>query len=274
MRNLENSLHKISTRLKKLQKIHGKSELPSRSKAEAFLAAILQGLFPQLGFSLASKYLDLEKELHRLSLELEEILQPLKPRLKISLDKTLRNFFLSLPKVYVLMLSDAKAIFAGDPAAETLDEVIAAYPGFFAIAAYRIAHEFYELGVPVFPRLLSEISHQKTGIDIHPGAKIGASFFIDHGTGIVVGETTIIGKEVKLYQGVTLGALSVDKAFAGKKRHPTICDKVVIYSNATILGGETRVGRQSIIGGNVWLTHSVPAGSKVYQEGKAAVRRR
>ena len=169
---------------------------------------------------------------------------------------------------------DAEAILKGDPAAESVDEVVSAYPGFAAIAIYRIAHEFYELSVPIFPRILSEVAHQRTGIDIHPGATIGQSFFIDHGTGIVVGETTVIGEHVKLYQGVTLGALSVDKSLSSSKRHPTIEDNVVIYSNATILGGGTIIGHDSVIGGNVWLTQSVPPFSVVFNKSEVKVRNR
>jgi serine O-acetyltransferase len=169
---------------------------------------------------------------------------------------------------------DAEAIEEGDPAAESVEEVVSAYPGFHAIAIYRIAHEFYALEVPIFPRLLSELAHQRTGIDIHPGATIGRSFFIDHGTGIVIGETSVIGERVKIYQGVTLGALSVEKSLSASKRHPTIENGVVIYSNATILGGETVIGHDSVIGGNVWLTESVLPYSVVYNRSEIRVRNR
>src|SRR5690606_15379486 len=145
----------------------------------------------------------------------------------------------------------------------SVDEVILAYPGFLAIAIYRIAHVLYRAEVPLLPRLLTEYAHRETGIDIHAGARIGASFSIDHGTGVVIGETTVIGDRVRIFQGVTLGALSVNKELASTKRHPTIHDDVVIYANATILGGRTEVGARSIIGGNVWLTHSVPPESVV-----------
>ncbi|MGA2010384.1 MAG: serine O-acetyltransferase [Solirubrobacteraceae bacterium] len=154
------------------------------------------------------------------------------------------------------LLLDARAIHDGDPASESVDEVIVAYPGFLAIAIYRIAHELYG-HVSLFPRLLTEVAHRATGIDIHPGARIGPSFAIDHGTGIVVGETAEIGARVRLYQGVTLGAAHVNKRLQRSKRHPTIGDDVVIYANATILGGDTHIGRGSRIGGNVWLTRSV-----------------
>jgi len=158
---------------------------------------------------------------------------------------------------------DAQAALDGDPAAANLEEVILTYPGFEAILTHRLAHELYLARVPYLPRALSEHAHSHTGIDIHPGARVGASFFIDHGTGVVIGETTVIGDRVKVYQGVTLGALSVKRTLSGVKRHPTIEDDVVIYSGATVLGGDTVVGRGSMIGGNVWLTRSVPPGSSI-----------
>ena len=174
------------------------------------------------------------------------------------------DFFDELPAIRALLNTDVMAAYSGDPAASSTEEVILAYPGLQAITVHRLAHFFWKREVPLIPRIMSELVHSKTGIDIHPGARIGESFFIDHGTGVVVGETCVIGNNVKLYQGVTLGAMSVRKEEAGKKRHPTIEDDVTIYSGATILGGDTVIGRGSIIGGNVWLTHSVPPGSKIY----------
>jgi serine O-acetyltransferase len=178
------------------------------------------------------------------------------------------KFFESLPTVYKKLEGDIGAMYHGDPAAKSLGEVVRTYPGFYAIAAYRLAHELHQLKVTGVPRVITEHAHSKTGIDIHPAATIGESFCIDHGTGIVIGETTVIGNHVKIYQGVTLGALSVDKNDAEKKRHPTIEDRVVIYAGATILGGETNIGHDSIIGGNVWLTRSIPAFSKIYYQAK------
>ena len=169
----------------------------------------------------------------------------------------------ALPGIRDALLLDAEAIYQGDPAAQSVDEVIIAYPGFLATAVYRIAHELHEAQAPLVPRVLTEIAHRDTGIDIHPGARIGPHFAIHHGTGIVIGETAELGTRVKLYQGVTLGALSVEKRMADTKRHPTIGDGVVIYANATILGGDTVIGAGSRIGGNVWLTESVPAHSVV-----------
>jgi len=166
------------------------------------------------------------------------------------------RLFSRLGPIREALLLDAQAIYEGDPAAESVDEVILAYPGFLAIATYRIAHELHGR-LALFPRLLCEVAHRATGIDIHPGAQIGASFAIDHGTGIVIGETAVLGARVRLYQGVTLGAAQVNKRMKDLKRHPTIGDDVVIYANATILGGETIIGRGSRIGGNVWLTRTV-----------------
>jgi serine O-acetyltransferase len=174
------------------------------------------------------------------------------------------GFFDELPSIRGALALDMEANFRGDPAAKSFEEVILSYPGFEAVTVYRLAHYFWKAQVALIPRMMTEYVHCRTGIDIHPGAEIGTSFFIDHGTGVVIGETTIIGRNVKLYQGVTLGALSVKKEEGNRKRHPTIEDNVTIYSNATILGGETVIGRGSVIGGNVWITQPVPPGSTVY----------
>jgi serine O-acetyltransferase len=182
------------------------------------------------------------------------------------------DFFAATPTIYKTLLEDAQAVLDFDPAAKSIEEVLVAYPGFYATAVYRFSHELHKLGVKILPRFFSEYAHSKTGIDIHPGATIGKSFFIDHGTGIVIGETTVIGNKVKIYQGVTLGALSVNKGEAKIKRHPTIEDNVVIYSGATILGGETVVGHDSVIGGNVWLTNSVYPLSVVYHKSDVIIR--
>jgi len=171
----------------------------------------------------------------------------------------------SLPEIRRTIHLDVNALYEGDPAAKSDEEVIVSYPGLEAIVVYRLAHFIHENKVPVIPRIMTEYIHGKTGIDIHPGATIGESFFIDHGTGIVIGETTVIGKNVKIYQGVTLGALSVQKNYQNKKRHPTIEDNVTIYANATILGGETVIGKGATIGGNTWIVKSVPAGTIVNQ---------
>ena len=174
------------------------------------------------------------------------------------------EFFEELPNIRALLALDLEAAYRGDPAAQSPDEVILSYPGFQAITVHRMAHFFWTRQVPLIPRMMSEIIHGRTGIDIHPGAEIGESFFIDHGTGVVIGETAVLGKNVKIYQGVTLGALSVKKEKAGKKRHPTIEDDVTIYAGATILGGKTVIGKGSVIGGGVWITESVKAESVIY----------
>ena len=175
------------------------------------------------------------------------------------------EFLHRLPAIREVIETDVHAAFMGDPAAFNMDEIIYSYPGLFAIFVYRIAHELHILGVPLIPRMMTEFAHGRTGIDIHPGATIGRHFFIDHGTGVVIGETTIIGENVKLYQGVTLGGLSTrgGQSLKGKRRHPTIGDNVTIYSGASILGGETVIGRDSVIGGNAFITSSVPAGSRI-----------
>jgi len=170
------------------------------------------------------------------------------------------EFLRTIPQVRAVVQTDLQAAYDGDPAASSIDEIIFSYPGVFAIAVYRLAHELHRLGVPMIPRMMTEHAHNVTGIDIHPGAQIGNYFFIDHGTGIVIGETTVIGERVKIYQGVTLGGLSTrgGQSLRGKKRHPTIEDNVTIYANASILGGETVIGNGSVIGSNAFITHSIP----------------
>ena len=175
-----------------------------------------------------------------------------------------------IPDIRRVLATDVQATYEGDPAAKSYDEIIFSYPGLFAIMVYRVAHRLYELDVPLLPRIMTEHAHSVTGIDIHPGADIGERFVIDHGTGIVIGETTVIGKNVRIYQGVTVGALSLPRdageEYRGKKRHPTIEDDVIIYSGATILGGDTNIGARSVIGGNVWITESVPPDTTVVME--------
>ncbi len=176
------------------------------------------------------------------------------------------EFKSALPEIYRLGIKDAEAIFQFDPAANSLEEVLHTYPGFYAVAVHRISHYLWQKNSKSLARIFAEYVHSRTGIDIHPGAQIGEGFAIDHGTGIVIGESTLIGNNVKIYQGVTLGALSVAKENARTKRHPTVEDDVTIYSNATILGGTTTIGRGSIVGGNVWLTYSIPSNSVVFHQ--------
>ena len=182
------------------------------------------------------------------------------------------KFFKNVTVLHKKLLEDLEAVLEFDPAAKSKSEVLLAYPGFFAITVYRIANELWLNNSYILSRLIAEYAHSKTGIDIHPGASIGERFFIDHGTGVVIGETTNIGKGVKIYQGVTLGALSVSKEEAQKKRHPTIQDNVIIYANASILGGKTVIGKESIIGGNVWITNSIPSYSMVFNKSEIIVK--
>ncbi len=239
---------------------------------QEFVDNLLAVLFPHFCKEGFFTFEEIKSRLVLLERDLKRLLIPIVKDTSLNLDEIAMHFMQALPTINDKLWLDAEAITSGDPAAESVDEVVLAYPGFTAIAYYRIAHEFYLMHVPIFPRLITEYAHQLTGIDIHPGANIGSSFAIDHGTGIVIGESSIIGNNVKMYQGVTLGALSVDKKFAKSKRHPTIEDDVVIYAQAIILGGETIVGRKSVIGGNVWLTTSVPPFSSVYQDSKVSFR--
>ena len=215
---------------------------------------------------------------HNLSMLMEDVMYNLNKQIRLILQSGMEDaeakekaqeiwleFFRRIPAVRATGQTDVEAAFSGDPAATSTDEIIFCYPGLFAITVYRLAHELYALGVPMLPRIMTEYAHGISGIDIHPGATVGNYFFIDHGTGIVIGETTVIGENVKIYQGVTLGGLSTraGQGLRGKKRHPTIEDNVTIYANASILGGETVIGRDSVIGANAFITHSIPEGTTV-----------
>lgn len=228
--------------------------------------------FTQLLFNaLFDQATDAEQALVQLEALFLKIRNIVCPDIKTSPCKTWEDFIQQIPELFCSLKKDATTIFANDPAARSIEEVYLAYPGFFAIAIYRMAREFFKLGLPLIPRLMTEYAHQLTGIDIHPGAQIGASFFIDHGTGIVIGETAEIHDNVKIYQGVTLGALKVQKQLQNTKRHPTIEKNVVIYANASILGGDTVIGENSIIGGNTWLTASVSKNSIVLNTSEVKV---
>jgi serine O-acetyltransferase len=234
-----------------------------RQKIEHFVELTLDVLYPsRLGQVKPSshQYCHLEKPMYDLMVGniADCCLDP---------DEVSKQFVEALPEIHKKLDKDIEALYDGDPAAATILEVVIAYPGFHGIASYRIANVLYKLEVPLIPRIITEYSHSYTGIDIHPGATIGESICIDHGTGVVIGETVVIGNNVKIYQGVTLGALSIPKGKSKEKRHPTIEDNVVIYAQATILGGKTIIGKNSIIGGNVWITSSVPSNSKVIYDG-------
>ena len=250
--------------LKKLydQKRRELINFPDKELAEEFINQLFNLLFmPSVGKQ--TSLTDLDKEFESLKSHLSslvyDVVQNGDKAQQISAD-----FFGKIPVVYDMLLKDSEAILEFDPAAKSLQEVIMAYPGFYAIAVYRLSHQLWTLKVELLPRLFTEYAHSKTGIDIHPGAEIGEYFFIDHGTGIVIGETAVIGNNVKIYQGVTIGALS--GSARETKRHPTIEDNVIIYSGTTIVGGETVIGHDSIIGGNVWLTYSIPPASVVYHQ--------
>lgn len=259
-----------------LSKIYQKNleaeKYPATSSVCNLMTKLLLFLYPEQSKKTFKSLEDTQNALTEIGLELKNLLETIPDSWGYSPQESADLFISKLPEVYDNLNEDIQATLKGDPAAVNEYEIIRAYPGFYAIAFYRFAHVLYELNVPLIPRVVTEFAHSKTGIDIHPGAKISPSFFIDHGTGVVIGETTTIGRNVKIYQGVTLGALSVSKDLAQTKRHPTIEDNVVIYSGTTILGGETVIGKNSMIGGNVWLTKSVPANSKVYHQSATKVK--
>lgn len=242
---------------------------PDKQTAEIFVSDVFHFLF--VSDNKKAAYTQTEAEYKRLKSNLALLLAETS-KTEDEVETVTETFFTQLPKLYKVLLKDAQAILDFDPAAQSIAEVVVAYPGFYATVVYRLSHQLWKQGVKLLPRLFTEFAHGKTGIDIHPAAQIGSAFAIDHGTGIVIGETTVIGNHVKLYQGVTLGALNVAKSLASSKRHPTIEDEVVIYSGATILGGETVIGRGSIIGGNVWLTYSVPSNSVVYHQSEIKIK--
>lgn len=257
--SLTRFLEKLDTQISNFRSV-----LPPKQEVNHFAEGMFDFLFPincPQPRKASVQYVNLSDQLTRL-------LDPL----DVDASGVTEQFFALLPNLYERLLEDAEATMAFDPAATSLEEVITTYPGFYAITIHRLAHQLVQFGVPLLPRMLTEYAHGKTGIDIHPAAQIGHSFFIDHGTGIVIGATAKIGDNVKIYQGVTLGALQVEKSLANTKRHPTIEDDVIIYANATILGGETVVGHHSILGGNVWITRSLPPYSRVYHESKVSVR--
>jgi serine O-acetyltransferase len=243
-------------------------QIPSPGAVCNWLGGLLGLLFPELAEQRYTSLREFEHQYQKLRLELCQILDTVDEEMHSKAAELESAFMQRLPAIRSALLKDAEAILKGDPAAVDLTEVIRTYPGFYAIAVFRLAHEFYQLGVPLIPRILTEHAHNKTGVDIHPAAQIGEYFCIDHGTGVVIGGTSVIGNHVKIYQNVTLGALSVKKELAKTKRHPTLEDHVVIYAGATILGGNTVIGERSIVGGNVWLTKSVPPDSRIYYNGQ------
>lgn len=256
--------------LSRLQKAHSLCPgCPSPKVINRFFGEVLGLMFPEHANEVLKDKDSLQAKFFELRLQLGEILKKNVALHQSDGEALASEFFDKLEnEVYDKLHEDLDAMFKGDPAAKSKTEIIRCYPGFYAISAYRVAHLLHRLGVSLIPRMITEYAHSKTGVDIHPGASIGRFFCIDHATGIVIGETTIVGDRVKIYQGVTLGALSVKKEDADKKRHPTIEDDVVIYAGATILGGDTVIGESSVVGGNVWLTKSIPAKSKIYYQTK------
>ncbi|MDP4282978.1 MAG: serine acetyltransferase [Bacteroidota bacterium] len=248
-----------------------KEIIPGNKIIAAWALRLIGLLYPELSMSSYSSTEEIEKEYKKLEADLIHILNATKACKNCNNEEIASVFFGKVPEIYRILNTDIYSLLEGDPAARLEFEIIRAYPGFYALCFYRIAHELLLLEVPLLPRILTEHAHSKTGIDIHTGAVKCDNFFIYHGTGIVIGETAHIGNHVKLYQGVTLGALSVDKSMGLLKRHPTVEDHVIIYSGATILGGETVIGHHSVIGGNVWLTKSIPHGSLVYHNPEITV---
>ena len=252
---------------------HSVNRLPSPRLIEEWLEGLLTFLFPELSDLRFTSEGAFRQHYRTNDLKLFTILDALSDHSHARSARVRTAFETAIPGIHAALIDDAEAILAGDPAAVSREEVITTYPGFYALAVYRIGHALQTLGVGLLGRMLSEIVHGRTGIEIHPGARIGRRFCIDHGTGIVIGETVVIGDDVKMYQGVTLGALSVKKEMARTKRHPTIEDRVVIYAGATILGGDTVIGADSIIGGNTWIVKSVAPGSRIYYDWRVPERK-
>jgi len=246
-------------------------EVPPMIDTHLFVDDLIHLLFP-IKINKNINLQEIEIRLERMELRLKELLIPLQKSLKKNPKGISRDFFLKIPEVFRELLKDADTFFKSDPAASCVEEIILSYPGFYSLCIYRLSHILHYQGVTVLPRVMSEYAHGKTGIDIHPGAHIGKQFFMDHGTGIVIGESAEIGDNVKIYQGVTLGAIYVERSLKNTKRHPTIENNVIIYAGSTILGGKTVVGHDTVIGGNVWLTESVPPNSVVYRQHKAIVK--
>jgi serine O-acetyltransferase len=247
--------------------------LPSSNEIHTFTESLIAYLFPVTDEP--ELFLEHhEATMYKLQKQLACLIESVDRSQELEKELIADDFFNSLEDIKDLLVKDAQLILDFDPAATSLEEVILSYPGFQALMVHRLAHKLYQAKVPLIPRIISEWAHSKTGIDINPGAQIGSPFFIDHGTGVVIGETTIIGNNVKIYQSVTLGALAVRKEDASSKRHPTIEDNVIIYAGSTILGGNTVIGHDSIIGGNTWITKSILPFSVVYHRNQTVVNDR
>ncbi len=241
-------------------------DIPPSEVISGWALKVFNLLFPERSKDFFRSVDEVEGEFWNIGDELKSILDATAECRGCGAEEKAALLVEEIPELYRLLSTDLDSILNGDPAARSKFEIVRVYPGFFAIFFYRLAHILHRLEISYIPRILTEYAHSRTGIDIHPGARIGEHFYIDHGTGVVIGETTEIGKNVKIYQGVTLGALFVEKYMANTKRHPTVEDNVIIYAGATILGGKTVIGENSVIGGNVWLTRSVPPNSTVYHK--------
>ena len=246
-------------------------DVPSMLQTHDFVDNLIHTLFPIKRSCLVDPE-EIAIEMDRCAIKLKELLYSIRKSLERSPEELVNEFLKGVPAAFEQLAAEAEAITKFDPASSCVEEVILCYPGFYSISVHRMAHILYQLEVPILPRVMAEYAHGKTGIDIHPGAQIDSPFFIDHGTGIVIGETAVIGKEVKIYQGVTLGALTVDKGMANTKRHPTIEDRVIIYAGSTILGGNTLIGHDTIVGGNTWITESILPHSVVYRNHRVVVK--
>ncbi len=246
-------------------------EVPSMVQTNDFVDNLIHTLFPIKRSCMVDPE-EISIEIDRCAIKLKELLYSIRNSLKQSPEKLVEEFFTRVPAAFEQLVSEAEAITKFDPASSCVEEVILCYPGFYCISVHRMAHILHKLKVPLIPRIMSEYAHGRTGIDIHPGAQIDSPFFIDHGTGIVIGETARIGKEVKIYQGVTLGALTVEKGMAHTKRHPTIEDQVIIYAGSTILGGQTVIGHHTVVGGNTWITESILPHSVVYRNHRVVIK--
>ena len=246
-------------------------EVPSMLQTHNFVDDLIHTLFP-IKRSCKLEPEEIGIEIDRCAIKLKELLYSIRQSLERSPEDLVKAFFTEVPGAFEQLASEAEAVTRFDPASTCVEEVILSYPGFYCISVHRMAHILYTLEVPLLPRAMSEYAHGMTGIDIHPGAQIDSPFFIDHGTGIVIGETARIGKEVKIYQGVTLGALTVDKGMANTKRHPTIEDHVIIYAGSTILGGNTVIGHDTVVGGNTWITESIVPHSVVFRNHRVVIK--
>ena len=249
------------------------TNVPSKELSQQFIESLIHALFPIRQKCVVDEG-EIAIELDRAAVKLKELLYSIRTSLEQDPDNLMEAFFSGVPEAFEMLAKDADAVMRFDPAATCVEEIILCYPGFYAITVYRLAHILYQLKIPVLPRFLGEYAHRITGIDIHPGAQIDSPFFIDHGTGIVIGETARIGKEVRIFQGVTLGALTVERSMANLKRHPTIEDHVVIYAGSTILGGDTVIGHHTVVGGNTWITGSIMPHSVVYRNHRVEIKDR